>query len=84
MTANWYEAPCARVSAEHAKRARARQAVLTKPAGSLGRLEQLAVELAGLQATDNLARGERRSWFRRRHGIAVAACLPTLQESPSR
>ena len=52
MTANWYEAPCARVSAEHAERAQARQAVLTKPAGSLGRLEQLAVELAGLQATD--------------------------------
>ena len=25
---------------------------MTKPAGSLGRLEQLAVELAGLQATD--------------------------------
>ena len=52
MTTNWYEAPCARVSAEHAERAQARQAVLTKPAGSLGRLEQLAVELAGLQATD--------------------------------
>jgi len=52
MTAKWYEAPCAPVSAEHAERARARQSVLTKPAGSLGRLEQLAVELAGLQATD--------------------------------
>ena len=52
MTANWYEAQCARVSAEHAERARARQVVLTKPAGSLARLEQLAVELAGLQATD--------------------------------
>ena len=29
--------------------ARARQAVLTKPAGSLGRLEDLAVQLAGIQ-----------------------------------
>lgn len=34
------------------ERAKARQAQLTKPRGSLGRLEQLAVQLAGLQATD--------------------------------
>ncbi|TGN39316.1 nicotinate-nucleotide--dimethylbenzimidazole phosphoribosyltransferase [Marinobacter confluentis] len=34
------------------ERAKARQDQLTKPRGSLGRLEQLAVELAGLQATD--------------------------------
>ena len=35
--------------AEAAARARARQAVLTKPAGSLGRLEELACWLAGWQ-----------------------------------
>ena len=54
MTTNWYEAPCARVSAEHAERAQARQAVLTKPAGSLGRLEQLAVGRQGLRRRDQL------------------------------
>jgi len=34
--------------------ARARQAVLTKPAGSLGRLEDLAVQLAGIQGQGEL------------------------------
>lgn len=35
-----------------AERARGRQAVLTKPPGSLGRLEQLAISLASVQASD--------------------------------
>jgi len=35
-----------------AARARARQAVLTKPAGSLGQLEEIAIQLAGFQADD--------------------------------
>lgn len=34
-----------------AERARARQAVLTKPAGSLGQLEDVAVRLAGIQGS---------------------------------
>jgi len=34
------------------ERAAQRQSVLTKPAGSLGRLENVAVQLAGLQGTD--------------------------------
>lgn len=41
-----------RASQEHA---RAHQARLTKPAGSLGRLEELAVELAAIQHTDRPA-----------------------------
>ena len=36
----------------HREAAIARQAQLTKPTGALGRLEQLAIELAGLQATE--------------------------------
>ena len=48
----WIESPCPAPSAEHEAAARARQAVLTKPAGSLGVLETLAITLATLQATD--------------------------------
>jgi nicotinate-nucleotide--dimethylbenzimidazole phosphoribosyltransferase len=39
--------------AHYAQQALARQNVLTKPRGSLGRLEQVAIQLAGLQATDH-------------------------------
>jgi len=39
-------------SDSHANAARARQAQLTKPAGSLGRLEDLAIWLAGWQAAE--------------------------------
>lgn len=52
MPATWIETPCPAPSAAHEAAARARQAVLTKPAGSLGALETLAITLAALQATD--------------------------------
>jgi nicotinate-nucleotide--dimethylbenzimidazole phosphoribosyltransferase len=52
MPSTWIEAPCSAPSASHEAAARARQAVLTKPAGSLGVLETLAITLAALQATD--------------------------------
>lgn len=48
----WIENPCSVPSARHEAAARARQAVLTKPAGSLGVLEELAITLAALQATE--------------------------------
>jgi nicotinate-nucleotide--dimethylbenzimidazole phosphoribosyltransferase len=51
-TLDWLQAPCPRPSSEHATRARQRQDQLTKPQGSLGRLEALAIQLAALQATD--------------------------------
>jgi nicotinate-nucleotide--dimethylbenzimidazole phosphoribosyltransferase len=51
MLTEWVEQDCAGVSTAHRDAALARQAQLTKPAGSLGRLEQLACELAGLQRT---------------------------------
>lgn len=51
MLPEWVYQTCPEVSAVHREAAIARQAQLTKPTGSLGRLEQLAIELAGLQAT---------------------------------
>lgn len=52
MLPEWVYRKCPEVSAVYREAALARQAQLTKPAGALGRLEQLAVELAGLQATE--------------------------------
>ena len=48
---SWLAPPPA-PSAEHAALAAARQQVLTKPPGSLGQLEQLAITLAALNGTD--------------------------------
>lgn len=52
MPATWIATPCPAPSAAHEAAARARQASLTKPAGSLGTLEALAITLAALQATE--------------------------------
>lgn len=52
MPSAWIETPCPAPSAAHEAAARARQAALTKPAGSLGILETQAVALAALQGTD--------------------------------
>lgn len=52
MLPNWVYQECPGVSAIHREAALARQAQLTKPTGALGRLEHVAVELAGLQQTD--------------------------------
>lgn len=52
MTPAWLAVPCARLDAAAGDRAAARQAELTKPRGSLGRLETLAVRLATLQGRE--------------------------------
>lgn len=49
---NWYNVAAPTPSAIHREGALNRQQQLTKPAGSLGKLEQLAIDLAGLQACD--------------------------------
>jgi nicotinate-nucleotide--dimethylbenzimidazole phosphoribosyltransferase len=52
MLPRWVYDKCPDVSAVHRDAAFVRQCELTKPAGALGRLEVLAIELAGLQHTD--------------------------------
>ncbi|MGF6593989.1 nicotinate-nucleotide--dimethylbenzimidazole phosphoribosyltransferase [Pseudomonas sp. 2835] len=49
MSQTWWLEACRPVDQNVREQALARQQQLTKPAGSLGRLEQLAVQLAGLQ-----------------------------------
>jgi nicotinate-nucleotide--dimethylbenzimidazole phosphoribosyltransferase len=40
------------ISSSHVEAAQERQSILTKPAGSLGRLEDIACQIAGIQRTD--------------------------------
>lgn len=49
MSQQWWLNPCRAADPQVRAEALARQQQLTKPAGSLGRLEQVAVELAALQ-----------------------------------
>lgn len=53
MSNDWVYARAPTPSEDHARRALHQQSRLTKPAGSLGRLEGLAVELAALQRTEH-------------------------------
>jgi nicotinate-nucleotide--dimethylbenzimidazole phosphoribosyltransferase len=52
MIPDWVYRQCPAVSAEHRDAAQSRQDQLTKPTGALGRLEGLAIELAGMQHAD--------------------------------
>ncbi|MGY8676376.1 nicotinate-nucleotide--dimethylbenzimidazole phosphoribosyltransferase [Bradyrhizobium sp. UFLA05-153] len=52
MLPNWVYEKCPDISTAHREAAMARQAQLTKPTGALGRLEQVAIDLAGLQETE--------------------------------
>ena len=52
MLPDWVYQECPAISTAHREVARVRQGELTKPAGALGRLEALAIDLAGLQHTD--------------------------------
>jgi nicotinate-nucleotide--dimethylbenzimidazole phosphoribosyltransferase len=52
MLPDWAYQECPAISTAHREAARVRQGELTKPAGALGRLEALAIDLAGLQHTD--------------------------------
>lgn len=67
----WLHAGCMRSDEASREAATQRQATLTKPPGSLGRLEALAIRLAALQRTD--APAAERVWisvFAADHGVA--------------
>ncbi|KXJ30393.1 MULTISPECIES: nicotinate-nucleotide--dimethylbenzimidazole phosphoribosyltransferase [Pseudomonas] len=51
MSMPWWQGPCRQPDTAAAEAARQRQTVLTKPSGSLGDLEVLAIQLAALQGT---------------------------------
>jgi len=51
----WLDEPIQQTHPHYAQQARARQDQLTKPPGSLGRLEEIAIQLAGLQQTPHPA-----------------------------
>lgn len=72
MTPAWWAQPCPTPNLAAAEQARARQLVLTKPPGSLGVLEDVAVQLAALQGTERPA--VHRVWisvFAADHGVAA-------------
>ncbi len=52
MTQAWWRDACQPLDNAAMDQARARQQQLTKPAGSLGQLEGLAIQLAGLQGRE--------------------------------
>ncbi|MCF6282147.1 MAG: nicotinate-nucleotide--dimethylbenzimidazole phosphoribosyltransferase [Candidatus Polarisedimenticolaceae bacterium] len=77
----WLNAPVQEASNLHVKKAKQRQDSLTKPAGSLGRMEALAIRLAALQATERPA-VERVTIaiFAADHGVAAAGVSAFPQE----
>ncbi|GLQ88497.1 nicotinate-nucleotide--dimethylbenzimidazole phosphoribosyltransferase [Dyella flagellata] len=71
MSLDWLSAPCIQPATELADAARAHQLQLTKPPGSLGQLEAMAIQLASLQRTAQPAVD--RVWisvFAADHGVA--------------
>ncbi|MCK7576508.1 MAG: nicotinate-nucleotide--dimethylbenzimidazole phosphoribosyltransferase [Chromatiales bacterium] len=72
MTLDWLQAPCRPIDQQAAAAAQARQDKLTKPRGSLGRLEEMAIRLAGMQGTDTPTPDPVRILqFVSDHGVAV-------------
>lgn len=80
MSRNWWEKPACSPDAAALERASVRQLQLTKPRGSLGRLEQLAITLAGLQGCERPS--VERLWiaiFAGDHGVVAEGVSPYPQ-----
>lgn len=72
-TPAWYCEPAAATDTAAEQAARARQGQLTKPAGALGRLEELAIRLAGMQGRERpTVERVRISVFAADHGVTAA------------
>jgi len=81
MLPDWVNVDCPAISLRHRDAALLRQSELTKPAGALGRLETLAVELAALQHTDRpCANRVPITIFAGDHGIAAQGVSAYPQE----
>lgn len=81
MNTEWLNSPCAALNQDAVTEAEARQGQLTKPPGSLGRLERLAITLAGMQGAarpslENIAI----TIFAADHGIAAEGVSAFPQE----
>src|SRR5579885_2375310 len=81
MPPDWVIQQCPAVSTVHREAAMMRQGQLTKPTGALGRVETLAIELAGLQHADR-PRAERVPIivFAGDHGVAAQGVSAYPQE----
>lgn len=81
MLPDWVSHHCPFISTAHCEAASVRQGQLTKPAGALGRLETLAIELAGLQQNDRPRAGRAPIIvFAGDHGIASKGVSAYPQE----
>lgn len=81
MLNDWLTAPIKEANNCYLKKAKSRQDCLTKPAGSLGRLEALAIRLAALQATEQPSvKKVTIAIFAADHGVAAAGVSAFPQE----
>ena len=72
MLSDWLNHRIKPLDQQHQQAAAQRQAQLTKPAGSLGRLEDIAIQLAAMQARQDIAiKNIHISIFAADHGIAA-------------
>lgn len=78
---NWIETPCPILDPSYKERALTRQAQLTKPAGSLGTLEEIAVRLAEIQQSHKpSANNFTITIFAGDHGVAAEGVSAFPQE----
>ncbi|MCK5387001.1 MAG: nicotinate-nucleotide--dimethylbenzimidazole phosphoribosyltransferase [Gammaproteobacteria bacterium] len=71
MSLNWLDKPIATIAEQSIQEANARQLQLTKPPGSLGKLEELAVKFSAIQKTQQpTVNNVQISIFAADHGIA--------------